>query len=257
MTIPSAAEFDQASLRKIIDAFRSSGRRAPTSDFDIPPDLATADFIQRSAALSGNIADAWKVAKSPTGVPVASRLHPFISIPSSGTLLWRPGTLLEIEVAVRLNQDLPPGPRYDRADIVNASEAFFLGAELVRSVALENGKVSFPLFLADRMGNDGYCLGPAFPSARLNQIQSADLIIQLDIDTLFQGEAKHANGDCLGWLVEFANLSIRDTQSLQRGAVVTTGSLCGAIALPSPGQVQVTVAKDIVFSFPVLSADKP
>lgn len=257
MTIPSASEFDHVSLGKAIDAFRSSGRRAPTSDFDILPDLATADIIQRSAALSGDIANAWKVAKSPTGIPVISRLHPLVSSAGEQALSWRPGMLLEIEIAVRLKQDVPPGPQYDRDDIVNASDAMFVGAELVRSVALENGKVSFPLFLADRMGNDGYCLGPAFPVSRLHEVQSADLTILHGSDTLFEGKAKHANGDCLGWLVEFANLATRDPHSLQSGAVVTTGSLCGAIALPSPSQIQVTVATDIVFRFPVLSPDKP
>ncbi len=253
MTIPS--EFDQVRLRETIDAFRSSGTRAPTSDFDMPPDLATADAIQCSTTLSGDIANAWKVAKSPTGVPVVSRLHPFISSASGQTLSWRPGTLLQIEVAMRLKEDLPPGRRYNRADILNATDALFLGAELVRSVALENGKVSFPLFLADRMGNDGYCLGPEFPIGQLAQVQSADLTILHDSDTLFQGKARHANGDCLGWLVEFANLAERDPLSLRRGVVVTTGSLCGAIALPSPGQTQVTIATDIVFRFPILSPD--
>lgn len=101
MTIPSASEFDRMSLGRAIDAFRSSGRRAPTSEFDIPPDLATADTIPRSAALAGDIANAWKVAKSPTGVPVVSRLHPLVTSAVEQALSWRPGTLLEIEVAVR------------------------------------------------------------------------------------------------------------------------------------------------------------
>ncbi|TCV67426.1 2-keto-4-pentenoate hydratase [Neorhizobium sp. S3-V5DH] len=252
MTTPSASGFDQARLRETIDAFRSSGTRAHTSEFDIPPDLATADAIQRSATLSGSIANAWKVAKSPTGIPVISRLHPFVSSAAEQALSWRPGMLLEIEIAVRLKQDLPPGPQYDRDDIVNASDAVFVGAELVRSVALENGKVSFPLFLADRMGNDGYHLGPAFSVSRLDQMQTGDLTILHGSHTLFAGRAKHANGDCLGWLIDFANLSTRDPQSLQGGAVVTTGSLCGAIALPSEGQIQVTVAPDITFRFSVL-----
>lgn len=252
MTIAAVSQFDQKSLRKTIDAFRSAGTRAPTSDFDIPPDLATAESIQRTAALSGDVSDAWKVAKSPTGVPVVSRLHPFIASSSSGSLLWRTGTLLEIEVAMRLKQDLPPGPQYDRVDIVNASNEFFVGAELVRSVALENGKASFPLFLADRMGNDGYCLGPAFPAGLLDQVQFADLKIQLESDTLFQGKARHANGDCLGWLVEFASLSTRDPHSLKSGTVVKTGSLCGATEVPKPGRVTVSVAPHISFQFPIL-----
>lgn len=58
MTIPSASKFDQTSLRDTINAFRSSGTRAPTSDFEIPPDLATAEAIQRHAILPGDIADA-------------------------------------------------------------------------------------------------------------------------------------------------------------------------------------------------------
>lgn len=253
MTTPSTSGFDQTRLRRTIDAFRSSGTRAPTSHFDIPPDLATAETIQRSASLAGKPADAWKVAKSPTGISVASRLHPFISGSSEQALSWRPGTLLEIEVAVRLKHDLPPGPRYERTDIVNASETFFLGAELVRSVAIENGKVSFPLFLADRMGNDGYHLGPEFPLDRLDQVQFADdLTILQNGDTLFQGRAKHANGDCLGWLVDYANSLTRDRQSLQRGALVTTGSLCGAIELNAPGQVNVTIASGMTFQFSVI-----
>jgi 2-keto-4-pentenoate hydratase len=249
--VATNSAFDPGGLTHKIDDLRESGERLPTASFGVLPDISEAEAIQKSVPLSGKVTDAWKVAKSPTGTPVVSRLHPFVEDGDS-PLVWRPGTSLEIEVAVQLAHGLPPGWEYHRNDILGSVGQFFLGAELVRSVALEGGKVSFPLFLADRMGNDGYFRGPVFSADSLDHVQTSDLTIELGNETIFHSKAKHNNGDCLGWLVDFANLRSRDEDSLRRGSIITTGSLCGAIELTKPGLVRVTVAPEISFEFSIL-----
>ncbi|WP_158873921.1 2-keto-4-pentenoate hydratase [Antarcticirhabdus aurantiaca] len=229
-----------------IAEMRNSGARIGTLAFGWAPALAEANGIQFLETPAGT---AWKVARSPEGTPVVSELHPFVA--EGDALTRHEGALLEIEVAVTLRRDLPvrTGEAYTRAEILDAVGEFRVGAELVRSVFLENGKVSFPLFVADRMGNDGYLLGPLFDRDHLDDIQRGRLKLELEGVPLFDADAKHGNGDCLGWLVDFANLDARLVDPLAVGACVTTGSLCGAVAIPGPGHVEVGFGNGFAFGF--------
>lgn len=225
-----------------IAELRRSGERVATAAFGWEPTLRQANEIQHFGQGSST---AWKVAKSPEGVTVVSRLIPLVA---EGTpLVWRPGTMLEIEIAVTLGQDMPirPGQPYTRADVLEAVGSCHLGAELVRSVFQENGKVSFPLFVADGMGNVGYLVGPSFSKDDIERLQTSHLAIDLDGQSLFDAVGRHSNADCLGWLVEFANAADRSPDALLAGTLVTTGSLCGAIALTSAGTVTARLGPDL------------
>ncbi|GLK82849.1 2-keto-4-pentenoate hydratase [Ancylobacter defluvii] len=241
-----------AEAARRIAKLRASGERVATASFGWEPTLQEANDAQH---LHRGPCNAWKVAKSPEGNTVVSRLIPLVG--EGMPLVWRPGTMLEIEIAVTLDRDLPirTGPPYTRADVLAAVGRCRLGAELVRSVFQENGKVSFSLFVADGMGNDGYLLGPSFPKEELDALQTSPLAIEMDGKVVFDAVARHSNGDCLGWLVEFANSDDRSPGALVVGTLVTTGSLCGTIALPSPGRVTARLSAALRLELVVRSSD--
>ncbi|PND17975.1 2-keto-4-pentenoate hydratase [Ensifer sp. MMN_5] len=237
-----------------IASLRATSERNATSAFEFEPDIDAAESIQDSCLQT--VPNGWKVAKSPQGIAVVSPLHPFVT--GSNALVWRTGTMIEVEIAVALREYLPVrlGHAYTRGEVLDAVEGFYLGVELVRSVLNENGRESFSLFLADRMGNDGYYLGPVFPRAELEEVQSANLKLRVDGAVIYDADARHSNGDCLGWLVDFANRADRKKDSLRAGVVLTTGSLCGGVPLTTPGVVAVRVGGREFFCS-ILPAENP
>lgn len=236
-----------------IASLRATSERIATAEFEFEPDIDAAESIQDSGLQT--VPDGWKVAKSPQGIPVVSPLDPVVT--GSDALVWRTGTMIEVEIAAILREDLPvrQGHAYTRREVFDAVEGFYLGVELVRSVLKENGKESFSLFLADRMGNDGYYLGPAFPKDDLEKVQSASLRIGVDGTVIYDADARHSNGDCLGWLVDFANRAAGKGDPLRSGAVITTGSLCGGIPVASPGNVDIQIAGHR-FTCAIVAAEK-
>ncbi len=120
------------------------------------------NFLAAEEAIASN---AWKVTVSPDGQAVTAPLHPYAEASSGAQIPWVKGMKFEAEIAVRLGSDLPVrrDGGYSRAEVVDAVATVHLGAELLVSAIEESGKVSFLLFLADRLGNSGYVLGPAVP----------------------------------------------------------------------------------------------
>ncbi|MGO8658859.1 2-keto-4-pentenoate hydratase, partial [Rhizobium ruizarguesonis] len=51
--------------------------------------------------------------------------------------------------------------------------------------------------------------------------------------------AQHPKGDVLTWLVDYANDGLRPETSLKTGALITTGTLSGAIELTEPGEIDI------------------
>ncbi|MGF9564514.1 2-keto-4-pentenoate hydratase [Neorhizobium sp. JUb45] len=233
-----------------LERLRKSGERVATSHFSNLPDMSQATDLQGRLTLEGSTETAWKVARSPDGVPVVARLHPLIEKSAGANLPWRTDTLLEIEIAVRLGKDLPvSGAPYQRSDILDAIGTVYLGAEMVWTVLLEAGKVSFPLYLVDRLGNDGYVLGPELGREFLDASNTPALSIRSGSASIFDAPAKHATGDVLSWLLDYANLADRPETSLKAGTLITTGTLCGAIPLKEGGQFDIELAGAPAFSF--------
>lgn len=221
---------------------RKENRAEPTESFSLPASLAEAVHIQGTlAALEGAKDTAWKVAMSPDKHPVVAPLFPYVEA-DDGALPCPSSVRFEVELAVRLGAALPlRDTPYGRDEIKAAVADVHLGAELLSSAILESGNVSFPLYLADRIGNRGYALGPRVPKDLLDAIAGAHLKIAHDGASVYDGPAKHPADDPLAWLVAYANDASRLAQSLGKGTVITTGALSGAIPLSGPGRVEVTL----------------
>ena len=238
----STAAFDPRALAAKLHSLHRAGKLASTTEFTLPSDYRQAMDAQNFlSAEEGIRSNAWKVAMSPDNQPVLAPLHPYIEAASGAKIPWLPGMKFEAEVAVRLGKDLPvrTDGKYSRAEIVEAVAEAHLGAELLWTCITESGKVSFLLYLADRIGNQGYVLGPILPKSIIDTISGTPLKVTLNGQPIYDAGAQHPKGDVLTWLVDYANDTLRPDSSLRAGALITTGTLCGAIELASAGEIDI------------------
>jgi 2-keto-4-pentenoate hydratase len=244
MGVSSAKDFDPRALAARLHSLQKADKTAPTADFALPATLQDAMDAQNFLVAEERISvPAWKVTASPDGQPVTAPLNPYVEASSGATIAWRRGMKFETEIAVRLGKDLPlrVDGNYTRADITEAISEAYLGAELLASSVAESGKLSFLLFLADRLGNRGYVLGPVLPKSVIDTITNTPLSVTFNGQSIYDGPAEHPKGDVLEWLLDYANDRLRPHTSLKSGALITTGTLCGAIELASPGAIEIVL----------------
>ncbi|MCP2136120.1 2-keto-4-pentenoate hydratase [Rhizobium sp. SLBN-94] len=230
----------------------------------IPGSLAEAMAVQRSfAGYWGKPAGGWKLAIRPDGEPVAAPMFDccevneanIASFPLHGT------EGIEIEICFTLCDDVPAataGP-LTRADLMRYIDKVHLGAELLRYRLVEKNQVPFPLFLADRLANHGFVIGPEVDRDIVDVFAgNGENLPQLTVTegsvSLFDAGVKHPNGDPLAPLVAFANAACNTGEMLKAGNVVTTGSLCGAIPSTLAGETHIALKSVGAFT---LSGPKP
>ncbi|MBY5391423.1 fumarylacetoacetate hydrolase family protein [Rhizobium leguminosarum] len=248
--------FDPRTVAARLHSLRQAGRQEATDTFALPADLHQAMEAQNLlTAADGISSNAWKVTVSPQGQAVTAPLHPYAEAVSGADIPWYPGLKFETEIAVRLGSDLSvrAGVPYSRAEVVEAISAVYLGAELLVSAVKESGSVSFLLFVADRLGNSGYVLGPKLEKSVVDTVGGTPLKVTHAGHSIYDGPAQHPKGDVLTWLVDYANDSLRPETSLKSGALITTGTLSGAIELTEPGEIDILLG-DIRLSFSVSKA---
>ncbi|WP_064697282.1 fumarylacetoacetate hydrolase family protein [Rhizobium aegyptiacum] len=248
--------FDPRGLASTLHRLRQAGRQEETSTFTLPADLHQAMAAQNLlAAADGISSNAWKVTVPPQGQAVTAPLHPYVEAVAGADIPWYSGLKFETEIAVRLGKDLPirAGVPYSRAEVVEAISAAYLGAELLVSAIRESGSVSFLLFVADRLGNSGYVLGPQVDKSVVDTAGGTPLKVTHAGRTIYEGPARHPKGDVLTWLLDYANDGLRPETSLKAGALVTTGTLSGAIELNEPGEIDILLG-DSRLSFSVSRA---
>ncbi|MGO6705369.1 fumarylacetoacetate hydrolase family protein [Rhizobium leguminosarum] len=248
--------FDPRTVAARLHSLRQAGQQQATDTFALPADLHQAmDAQNLLTAADGISSNAWKVTVSPQGQAVTAPLHPYAEAVSGADIPWYPGLKFETEIAVRLGSDLPvrAGIPYSRTEVVEAISAAYLGAELLVSAVRESGSVSFLLFVADRLGNSGYVLGPKLEKSVVDTVGGTPLKVTHAGHTIYDAPAQHPKGDVLTWLVDYANDGLRPETSLKAGALITTGTLSGAIELTEPGEIDILLC-DIRLSFSVSKA---
>ncbi|MNT40929.1 hypothetical protein D3C72_1772730 [compost metagenome] len=168
---------------------------------------------------------------------------------------------VEVEICFTLSADIPAaaaGP-LTRDDLIGYIDKVHLGAELLRYRLVEKNQVPFPLFLADRLANHGFVIGPEVDKDIVdvfagNGENLPRLTVTEGSAQLFDATVKHPNADPLAPLVAFANAAFNKGDMLKAGNVVTTGSLCGAIPSTLAGETQITLKSVGAFT---LSGPKP
>ncbi|CDI11466.1 hypothetical protein [Agrobacterium pusense] len=217
----------------------------------IPDSLADAMAVQRNLAVYlEKLVAGWKLTIRPDGEAVGAPIFDCVSIDDADLACFpQDGTEgVEVEICFTLSADIPASTagRMTRADLTGFIDKVHLGAELLRYRLMEKNQVPFPLFLADRLANHGFVIGPELDEGIVEVFTgNGEDLLQLTVTegtvSLFDAKVTHPNGDALAPLVAFANSAFNTGEMLKAGNVVTTGSLCGAIPSGLAGEMRISL----------------
>lgn len=205
----------------------------------VPDDVETAMAVQRAfVEASGKPVKGWKLAIRPDGQAIGAPMLDCFSVDDKNIASFpETGTEgIEVEICFTLSCDIPArgAALFTRAELVHCIDKVHLGVEIIRFRLAEKNHVQFPLFLADRLANHGFIIGPEINADIIdvfagNGANLPRLVVTEGAKAAFDATAKHPNGDPLAPLVAFANSSLNRGDMLKAGNVVTTGSLCGML----------------------------
>ena len=233
-------------IEKLAERFAKANRegaRIPLAKLEaeglIPGTLAEAMAVQRDfAGYWGKPVAGWKLAIRPDGAAVGAPMFDCCQLNEANVAAFPlHGTEgIEVEICFTLSADIPAAAEepLTRADLMRYIDEVHLGVELLRYRLTEKNQVPFPLFLADRLANHGFAIGPQVDKSIVEVFAgNGDALPQLIVTEgsveLFNATVKHPNVDPLAPLLAFANGALNTGGMLKAGNVVTTGSLCGAI----------------------------
>ncbi|MGN6765741.1 MAG: 2-keto-4-pentenoate hydratase [Rhizobiaceae bacterium] len=258
------SEENEHALAEMLVAADRAGTVLAAADLEradlVPPVALAAMRVQAaSVSLAGWKISGWKVAVGPRRIPVAAPLVDIATIVEGrvpGYFVRRPQAV-EVEIAVELADDLPPriGRPYVRQEVLERLRSVRVGVEIIAPRIGEGNRAPFPLFLADRLGNVGYVLGPTI-GAEMLDLDSGhrfpDLTLRAGGRELFSARPGHPDGDPLTPVLAYANAQNDRLGGLRRGQVVTTGSLCGVIPITTPFRLEIDWTRS--FSFDLAEA---
>jgi 2-keto-4-pentenoate hydratase len=245
--------FDGATLADRLVKAGESGTLIEADALGVPSSIEDAIAVQMISLAQARPAETtWKIAVTPAGEGVRAPMFPLLDqARSQADFAYRNGQRLEVEIALRLGTSLPPklDGSYSRADIDAAVGTVFLGIEVLEKRI--SGTPAYLLRYADRLDNGGYVIGPVLPNTVIDTVERMPLSVTAAGQTIFDAPSGHPKGDVLSWLLAYANNPNRPSDSLAAGEFVTTGSLCGAVDLPTSGTVQCVLngqwTMDVVF----------
>lgn len=258
-------------IEKLAESFTTASREgtkitlaALQAEGLIPGGLEEAMAVQRAFAEKwAEPVAGWKLAIRPDGEAIGAPMFDCVRVDETNLASFpEDGTEgVEVEICFTLSADIPAaaaGP-LTRDDLIGYIDKIHLGAELLRYRLVEKNQVPFPLFLADRLANHGFVIGPEVDKDIVDVFAgNGENLPQLTVTEgsaqLFDATVKHPNGDPLAPLVAFANAAFNKGDMLKAGNVVTTGSLCGAIPSTLAGETQITLKAVGAFT---LSGPKP
>ena len=234
-------------IEKLAESFTAASRKGEKFSLAavqakglIPGTIEEAMAVQRAFAdHSERPVAGWKLAIRPDGEAIAAPMFDCVRVDEANAASFPHGGTegIEVEICFTLSADIPAaaaGP-LTRADLIGYIDRVHLGAELLRYRLVEKNQVPFPLFLADRLANHGFVIGPEVDRGIVdifagNGGNLPHLTLTEGPEQRFDAAVKHPNGDPLAPLIAFANATLNTGNMLKAGNVVTTGSLCGAIS---------------------------
>lgn len=223
----------RALAESLIEAQRT---RSTITEFVPPADLAGAIAVQDAIMRGlGATPGGWKVATNKDFGPIGAPMY--ANYVKEGPASWpmAPGLMLEIEVAVRLARDLPPGS-YSRAEIVGAIESMSVGIEVVRSRLAIGNAAPFLAFLADSLANEGYVIGKTRLPWSEFDLATCRCIARKDGVVFHDAPCAYPFGEPLAPVTGFASVQKGALGGLKAGQVITTGSVCGVLPVTGPGR---------------------
>lgn len=249
----TASELDAARLdalaQQLAEAHRQPARTVPAARFAGLGVEAAMAIQARTLQLLGERALVTKVGIDATGRGTAAPIYASLAGPD-GTSIARPerGLLgIEVEIAIRLATAITPEmAAAGEAAVVPAIASFHVGVEIVgsrfddRAIAGANGQ------LADNLNTGGYVWSET-PWPRGLDLKDIQIDVAVDGEAYWRGPGVNPFGSILTPVIAYARAPLDGFGALGAGMLVTTGSLCGLVAINRP----CTIRAGITGSAPV------
>lgn len=216
-------------------------RRTGVQLTDFPPELvpetigdayAVQDAVLRTLGIP--IAG-WKVSPMINGTPpFCAPILADVSFPSPATLSVSafPKAEVEVEVALRLDRDLPPRPSpYRREDIIEAVSSVHPALEILTSRFTDRLAPPRLVGMADAQSNGAIVYGPAAPILSTLDFAKVTIVLRLDDEiagTTDKGAATIEVLDAVAWL---ADHTASRGWPLATGQIIITGARVGPLPL--------------------------
>ncbi len=206
-----------------------------------PSDHAGAYEAQAEVArLSGEAVAGWKTGFAPdgSGRPIAGPIFAGDCRPNGGVFRLGAGqwVIVELELAIRLARDLPPGRIYGIDDVLAASAEVLAAIELVGTRYADFDATPLEAKLADNLNNGGFVAGTG--SADVVHVARGGMALKLwrDGALIADHEARHNDGEPLLAVAAFASAGVDRLGGLKAGQIVTTGSLNKLLKVDGPAE---------------------
>lgn len=136
---------------------------------------------------------------------------------------------VEVEIAYRIGHDLAAGDHPDET-LLAALDGQCVGVELVRP-RLSGGTEPYLPYVADSNANEAYIAGPWQPISAFD-ITAHPCRITLDGAVFYEAPTPLGQGEPFAVLRAAMRDALATGGTLKAGAIITTGSRCGMVALP-------------------------
>jgi 2-keto-4-pentenoate hydratase len=198
------------------------------------------------ASLTGTVAAGWKTGFGPDRdrTPIAGPIFASDLYANGETYRLVPGeqVLVEVELAVRLARDLPPGRRYSIDDILAASEEMLIGLELIGTRYAQADSAPFAARLADNLNNGAYVRGEGTRDFAALGREALPMRLWIDGGLVADQPGVHPDGDPLTGVAAWAGAQMDRMGGLREGQVITTGSLNTPVAISDGARIEAELA---------------
>lgn len=221
----------------LLSAYVNGGTVAATHFADLTREEAALVQLGFTKAVSTTVRAA-KIGVSLGGTAVVAAIPDNLILAAGDTLVvpQRGFVGLEVEVAVRISQDISSG---SEVDVSKCIDEVLLTIELIGPRLDDPTQAGEWGAFADLMITGGLIVG-----SRLNEDAVAPdgqrAVVSVN-GSSSEWAAKHPFGNALVPLQAFANVSAPGLDILPAGSVVTTGSLGPLIPVPAAGEIVVTL----------------
>ncbi len=229
MTTPLALALAAARAQRRFHAYSAAER-------PLDPYLVQAEV----ASLAKTSAVGWKTGFGPDRTPIAGPIFASDMRENGGTYRLIPGeqVLVEVELAIRLARDLPPGRVYSIHDVLAATAEMLVGIELIGTRYADPDAVPFEARLADNLNNGAYVTGEG--TRDFASLPREGLRLRLWIDGALSADhpGVHPDGDPLTGVAAWASAQADRLGGLKAGQVITTGSLNKPAPISRPARLE-------------------
>lgn len=222
-------------------ALRSARRGSKIAE--LPPEIAPTSMEEayqiQDLVLGDEAVAGWKV-----GATAAPGTWTCAPMPASSRLadgaVFEPGNHrleVEVEIAIRIAADLPPGSVYSRSDVLAAVGGAHAAFEIIESRFVDRKKVAPLSTLADAQSSLAFAIGSGVEDWQDIDLTALDVVLSADGQELARtrgGANVVQTIDALTWL---ANHASGRGRGLKAGQFVITGARIGPVIVPSAQRI--------------------